>query len=429
MHALPSLHRLSRLSPPNTAALVFALLLALLLAGCGGGVGDQPSPQQQPLATRTEAGSVAASLLPRAEPPIAIFPGRGELREVVARRSFSVEEVAAAVAVPGTRVAGVTPRYAVQTWRVSYRTVDGADRPIIASGLMALPVKPAGAVSPVLSYQHGTIFKDAEAPSNALEPGEPPIVLASLGFIVLAPDYVGYGVSKGAQHPYLLSAPSAAAVNDLLTAGRLWRQTREHRGNGQLFLVGYSEGGYATAAAHRELTQSASPHREQLVAAFAGGGPQDVGTTLDRLLARVKDQNVLLGALINPGFLRHLGNTVREEVRRAMLRQIIPDDADVSFQSTFLDFFLADDVGNIERHCNVLDWKSEIPYRLFHGQDDRTVTVLSSQNAVARSVAAGTEPELVSVAYCEASPSDHLPCVNPFFRYTTTDLRWLARDL
>jgi hypothetical protein len=415
MRSNPSLHR-------AFLALLLPGAWALLLAGCGGGSADAPS-------RRALGADGLAAQASSVEPPIAIFPGRGELHQVVRLADFTQADIAIAAAVPGVRVAGAVPRYDVQAWRISYRTVDGANQPIVASGLMAVPVKPAGSVSPVLGYQHGTIFKDAEAPSNALAPDEPPIVLASLGFIVLAADYVGYGVSKGAPHPYLLSAPTAAAVNDLLIAARLWRQGTAHRGNGQLFLVGYSEGGYATAAAHREITQGAGPLRETLVASIAGGGPQDVGTTLDRLLARVKDRNILLGALINPGFLRHLGSTVREEVRRAMLREIIPGDADVSFQSTFLDFFLADDVGSIERHCNVLDWVPEVPYRLFHGRDDGTVTYLSSQNAVARAIAAGAAPGLVTLADCAASPSDHLPCVNPFFRYTTEYLHALARDL
>jgi Secretory lipase len=312
--------------------------------------------------------------------------------------------------------------------------VDGANRPIVASGLVALPIKPNGRRAPVLSYQHGTIFKDAEAPSNAMKPEEPPLVFASLGYIVLAADYVGYGVSKGAPHPYLLSAPAAAAVNDLITAARLWRQQAGSPGptaNGQLFLAGYSEGGYATAAAHRELQQqgAANPHLQTLVMSFAGGGPQDVGLTLDRQLARVKDQNRLIGGLINPGFLRHLGNTLREEVRRQMLKLIIPDDADVSFQSTFLDFFLADDVGNINRHCNVLDWAPQLPHELFHGRDDRTVSFVSSQNAQAYAIAAGARPALVPLTECDANPSDHLPCVPRFFLHTVGRMASVARDV
>ena len=66
------------------------------------------------------------------------------------------------------------------------------------------------------------------------------MVLASLGYVVLAPDYVGFGVSRGTSHPYLLATPTAAAVNDFLTAATYWRAASGVQDNGQLFLAGYS---------------------------------------------------------------------------------------------------------------------------------------------------------------------------------------------
>lgn len=43
--------------------------------------------------------------------------------------------------------------------------------------------------------------------------------------------------------------------------------------NGQLFLTGYSEGGYVTMATHRALQASASPHLQQLRMVVPGAGP------------------------------------------------------------------------------------------------------------------------------------------------------------
>ena len=102
--------------------------------------------------------------------------------------------------------------------------------------------------------------------------GDPPVVLASLGYIVIAADYVGYGVSAAAPHPYLLSAPSASAVVDLMTAAKYWRQVQHVPDNKQLFLTGYSEGGYVTMATHRALQAGTSPHRNELVRVVAGAG-------------------------------------------------------------------------------------------------------------------------------------------------------------
>ena len=97
------------------------------------------------------------------------------------------------------------------------------------------------------------------------------VVLASLGYIVLAPDYVGFGASR-ARPPYLLAAPSAAATVDFLTATRTWRSQTNVADNGQLFLTGCSEGGYVTMATHRALQTSASPHLQQLRMVVPGAG-------------------------------------------------------------------------------------------------------------------------------------------------------------
>lgn len=66
-----------------------------------------------------------------------------------------------------------------------------------ASGLAAIPRKTGGLTSPVLSYQHATIKTDAEAPSNHATADEIAVLFASLGYLVSAADYVGYGTTKG----------------------------------------------------------------------------------------------------------------------------------------------------------------------------------------------------------------------------------------
>lgn len=395
----------------------------VLLVACGGGGGGsgrdaEPTPA------------------PPAEPPVPPAVGAGELKSATRLASVTAAAVAQALGGNASKVGGVAPRYGVTAWRIGYLTTNEQGQQVLASGLVAVPDKPAGRTSPVISYQHGTIFKDAEAPSNALAAGEPPLVMASLGFIVVAADYLGYGLSKGAPHPYLMSAPTAAAVNDLLTASRTWRTgttpltiTRMAPGNGQLFLLGYSEGGYATMAAHRAMQATGSLHLQQLVATVAGAGPYHVGVTMDELLNRVKDENRLLGALINPGFLRHLGESVRKEVRRALVRELIPDDSDVVFHTSFIDTFLGDDIGGMERLSNVHDWAPGLPLRMFHGRDDRTVGYRSATVTLDTMLARGAPAAQVSLTDCKAVPADHLPCVAPFFGVAMSYLATLARDL
>lgn len=396
------------LGPRAGVRIALAGLLVAASAGLMSGCGGAGASLDEPQAVEQTAG-----------------PGR--LLASTALLRFGIPAVREALAALGERVPALEPRWEVETHRLEYLSTDVDGREIRVSGLLAVPLKPAGARSPVLSYQHATIFRDEEAPSLAVVADAPPVVMASLGYIVLAADYVGYGVSKGTPHPYLLSVPSASAVVDLLTAGRTWRLQRRLASNGQLFMAGYSEGGYVTMAAHRALQSGAAAPAAELVAVAPGAGPFDLGVTLDVLLRRVKDQNAFLGALIDPGFLSKLPSSLRDEVRRALVRELIPDDADVAFDTKFIDAFLADDRALIERQSNVHDWAPAVPVHLFHGRDDQTVPYAASESAHAAMRARGAGA--VSFDTCTATPAGHKDCVPQFWQLMVQRLGALARDL
>ncbi len=380
------------------------LLLPMLLAACGGGSSDG-----------------------EAAPPVAGPSGPGRLESAAQINRVAVADMAAAINAPDSKTAGLVPRYDVINHRLTYQTIDSQGRSIVASGLVSVPVKPAGAKSPVLSYQHGTIETDAEAPTNRATVEEPAVVLASLGYIVVAADYVGYGASKGTPHPYLLSAPTAAAVLDLLTAAKTWRASNSVADNGQLFLIGYSEGGYATVAAHRALQSAGGATLASLVATAPGAGPYDIGVTLDELLRRVREANPVLGALLSPGVLRDLTPAQRALVRELLLKELLPEDADVSFDVSVLDSYLADDRAAIERLGNVHDWAPAVPVRLFHGRDDQTVPYVVSTTTLAKMSERGAGD--VTLTDCTTVPSGHLECVPEYLSLSLADFARRARDL
>ena len=397
------------------ARLTGAAVLTVALAACGGGKSDDDK--------NDNAGNGDSQPVQPADPTT-----QGRFEAARSLGTVALADINAAVAEKGLYLENLQPRYAVTSYRIEYLTVGATGQTVKASGLVSVPNKPAGAKSPVLSYQHGTIFRDAEAPSNNAVASEISVVMASLGYIVLAPDYVGYGVSKGVPHPYLQAAPMAASVIDFLTAAKTWRQQTGVYDNQQLFLTGYSEGGYATMAAHRALQAGNLPHLQQLRMVVPGAGPYNVQATLDSLIDIVRDKNKVLGALIQPGFLKKLGGSAQREVRRALLKELIPDDADTSIDALFLDNFLSDDVKATDRLSNVHNWRPQVPVYLYHGRDDQTVPYASSTSTLAAMQAQGAG-DLVSLTDCTAAPSSHLGCVAPFLGFMLGKLAPVAQDL
>ena len=382
------------------------LLLAAALVACGGGDDDPATPEQPPENSAPGAllsGSMVNTITPA--------------------------QITQAFKDPESHIqSGIVPRYSVSSYRLNYVTTDKNGAKVTASGLVSVPVKAAGARSPVLSYQHASTFRNNQAPSIKVEAVEPPLVLASLGYIVVSPDYVGFGASYGVEHPYLTSSPSSRAVIDMLSAAQTWRRQAGVADNGQLFLAGYSEGGYATMAAHRAIHQQGGELKTQLQAAVPGAGPYDVQETLDEQLDRVRKLFPPLALLIDPDHLSDASESVRNEVRRLLLRQMVPEDGDVRYQTLFMDRFLADDKAGIAAEHSVhLGWAPSVPVYLFHGRGDLTVPYSAAESARDTLRAAGA-PD-VTLTDCTTPKFGHLDCVPEYFRFAVDRMGQLAKDL
>ena len=382
------------------------VLLAAALVACGGGDDDPATPEQPPENSAPGAllsGSMVNTITPA--------------------------QITQAFKDPESHIqSGIVPRYSVSSYRLNYVTTDKNGAKVTASGLVSVPVKAAGARSPVLSYQHASTFRNNQAPSIKVEAVEPPLVLASLGYIVVSPDYVGFGASYGVEHPYLTSSPSSRAVIDMLSAAQTWRRQAGVADNGQLFLAGYSEGGYATMAAHRAIHQQGGELKTQLQAAVPGAGPYDVQETLDEQLDRVRKLFPPLALLIDPDHLSDASESVRNEVRRLLLRQMVPEDGDVRYQTLFMDRFLADDKAGIAAEHSVhLGWAPSVPVYLFHGRGDLTVPYSAAESARDTLRAAGA-PD-VTLTDCTTPKFGHLDCVPEYFRFAVDRMGRLAKDL
>ena len=159
-----------------------------------------------------------------------------------------------------------------------------------------------------------------------------------------------------------------------------------------------------------------------------GAGPYNVALALDEELKLVAQVYPLLGAVLNPGFLRLLGDADRQKVRDELLRQVLGTDSDVSFVPTVIDNYLADNRAAIDSQSSVHDWLPNVPVNLFHGRDDRTVSYLSATNTMQAMQARGAGSR-VSLTDCVATPAGHPECVVPYWQFLLATLAKLARDL
>ncbi len=189
-------------------------------------------------------------------------------------RSFSTDQIDSAFAANGIPAFAVPITYPVNAYKITYNTVsyDGTT-PTFATGALFVPQGTA-CKTPLISYQHGTTTYRYGVSSYLS--GEIVIGLAEAtdGYTIAMPDYLGLGDGPGI-HPYIHAASEATASLDLLRATREAQDSLDFTLNGQLFLVGYSQGGHATMALHRMIETDFSD--EFTVTASAPmSGPYDV---------------------------------------------------------------------------------------------------------------------------------------------------------
>lgn len=226
----------SRLLLPS----LLACLAASLLVACGGGASNPaPPPPTETTGTllkTSELGTVTAAQL---QPLLLQIP------EIAALPAAQRNALAAEI------------QYGVRFVSYEYTTTGPRGEARKASALAMLPLTPPAAVAAV-AYLHGTSTNRGDIPSAGeySENLPPALLFAARGRLVIAPDYLGLGTSDLPYHPYLHRDSLAAAGRDALIAGAELARRSALALNGNLFVMGYSEGGFAAAALQRRLGQA-----------------------------------------------------------------------------------------------------------------------------------------------------------------------------
>lgn len=252
-----------------------AILVAAALTACGGG-SDGPTVDNS-----LARGSLAAN------PPnrVPIPQPDGSFAKQLEPALFKAKLDAVGL----TAVTGV-PKCAVSVYYMKYGTVGGAGEATDADGAIMVPSGSDPACAgplPVVLYAHGTSL-DKNFNMAQIDKNNEASLLAALyaaqGFIVVAPNYAGYGTSKLSYHPYLNAEQSANDMIDSLRAARKAFATIGANDSGKLLITGYSQGGHVAMATQRAMQQSYAA--EFKVTALAGqSGPYAVALLGDAAFA------------------------------------------------------------------------------------------------------------------------------------------------
>jgi predicted esterase len=283
----------------------------------------------------------------------------------------------------------------IKVYRIVYRTTDQEGNAIKASGAVLLPR--AIGEFPLLSLHHGTITNDQSAPSYnnyGSEVYNAGTLMASNGYIISAPDYIGYGASRDKEHPYEHAETLGSASLDMLRATKEFCFQEGVRVNDQLFLTGYSEGGYATMALHKRIEQQAS--KEFAVTASApGAGAYDKTAFANYILEKNKElpyMNNYLWVLdtynktynLDHDWSYYLNDPYANNVQTQGIFTSISGNPAKLFAQSFKDGVLNNSNRpflNALKDNDIYNWAPQAPVNLYHGTADDFVPPFNSINA------------------------------------------------
>ena len=332
--------------------------------------------------------------------------------------------------------ANATNAFAYKAVRITYSTTNIKGEVVNASGLLVVPT-PTDAYKSYLASigksfsisavcdNHGTIFLDSEAPTKVEEALHyyPTALLMSgyAGFALIAPDYLGFGDSKGEVHPYIMKKSTQASL-DMIRASVRYMTDNNILYNGQLYLSGYSEGGYVTMALAKEIQDKySSEFRLKGVAPMAG--PYDIKALADADLQTNTP-------MVYPAFLAEIASSYSKAYDINISDMVVKPDvfnsvdlfggdydsvpihvalglADVAngdygfnthyanelFKSTFIDDYFSNANNELKKEFeqnSVYDWTPKMKMNIIHCVDDEIIPfAISSQKAYSQMSANG----------------------------------------
>lgn len=287
----------------------------------------------------------------------------------------------------------------------TYESVDVTYGEITLSGKVLMPAN--GKFDRYILVSHYTIGSDREAPSNAF-PLEG--LLCSMGYALICPDYIGYGVTKDKIHPYLVMDVTAMNVVDMYLSVKNYFEAAGIRPKyDDIYLLGYSQGGATTMAVEYMIESlynwvlDDDPIKIRRV--FAGGGPYDVQATYNRFVTTDVADYPIAVPLVLQGMIE--GNNLDLDVETIMQPWLCEKLDEWVNSKQYTTGQVNELIGTKVTHRMLTEtgmdvkskevselykamvqnsivsyaWIPQAPVYILHSMDDETVTYLNATNA------------------------------------------------
>lgn len=310
----------------------------------------------------------------------------------------------------GIPVTYTPARNAVRLYRVTYPSVipERGNKPTQATGLIAIP-DTAETTFPMVSYQHGTVYGKEQVPSFAEQSPETQLMIAQFagqGYVVIGADYFGLGLSDEPEG-YMVKRSHQQACYDMLMASR---SVLDHLKltTTNLFLAGWSQGGFVTMAFLEALESAGVPVK----AAATASAPVDVFVALNGFLNFPRKIDApWIGTLFIlssfafenyygvPGLARSVINdeyydiSLKAYERQPINAADIPTDLHKLVRSDYFNpqFFAASAYGRLVADAQSYRWIVKTPLRNYYGDTDEAISIGLGQLAMTYQNAIGND--------------------------------------
>lgn len=287
----------------------------------------------------------------------------------------------------------LNPKYDVDIYEITYKTCWHDSTCILASGLVFIP---RGVNKPMAEvvYHHGTrVEKGRKEKIGGVD--YLCLALAVDGYLVLQPDYIGLGFGDKF-HLYQQYKSLGQATVDMIYAVREINDTLNIKLNQQLFLTGYSEGGYAAVAANKYI-QERYPDIKVTATAGNSGAYDMAGVQSEVMFRKYSHPHYLPFLLHGLNEVYHIVPDIRsiykapyDSIIPAMfdglhsfkeIDAVLPEIPKDMLRDTFVELFLHNPDFLLHKALNdnsLCNWKPENPVLLCYCESDEQVNYRNS---------------------------------------------------